>query len=59
MKKGQYPATGTFFKNVAAVSLFVAVIRFTPSGDWTRIIYGKWNKVVTVQTWKVLTYYWN
>jgi hypothetical protein len=31
----------TFFKNVAAVSLFVAVIRFTPSGDWTRIIYCK------------------
>jgi hypothetical protein len=30
--------TGTFFRKVAAVSLFVAVILFTPSGDWTRII---------------------
>lgn len=34
-------ATTTFFKNAAAVSLFVAVIRFTPSGDWTRIICHK------------------
>ena len=31
-------ATGTFFRNAAAVSLFVAVIRFTPSGDCTRMI---------------------
>lgn len=45
--------TGTFFRNVAAVSLFVAVILFTPSGDWTRIIYGKSTKTVTVPS-KVL-----
>lgn len=45
--------TGTFFRNVAAVSLFVAVILFTPSGDWTRIICGKSRKTVTVPS-KVL-----
>ena len=50
------PATGTFFKNVAAVSLFVAVIRFTPSGDWTRIICGKGNQTVTTQTSEDLAY---
>lgn len=32
--------TGTFFRNTAAVSLLVAVIRFTPSGDCTRMICG-------------------
>lgn len=61
--------TGTFFKNVAAVSLFVAVMRFTPSGDWTRIICCKWSKNVSVparhpfsktRTWSLWRLdYWN
>lgn len=35
------PGSATFLRNVATVSRLVAVMRFTPSGDCTRMICGE------------------
>lgn len=49
----------TFFRNVATVSRFAAVMRFTPSGDWTRIICGELKGVFghTTKQYYVLSWF--